>query len=44
MKIIIPIALIFGFFLLLIHGVSIGDVAEVVLNATLLCLHCIGIG
>ena len=44
MKRILPLLLISGFLLLLLLGIRYGEVAEVVLNATLLCLSCIGIG
>ena len=44
MKRLVPILLVFCFLLLLLLGIGFGEVAEVIMNATLLCLSCIGIG
>jgi len=44
MKRIASIVLAFCFLLLLLLGIYFGEVAEVLMNATLLCLSCIGIG
>ena len=40
----LPTILLLAFLAIMIAGVVLGDVAEVILNATMLCLSCIGIG
>ncbi len=40
----IPVILLVAFLIVMIAGIGLGDVAEVILNATMLCLSCIGIG
>jgi len=44
MKKVLPILLLCLFLSFFLLGIRFGDVTEVLLNATLLCLHCIGIG
>ena len=40
----VPFILLLGFLAVMIAGIGLGDVAEVILNATMLCLSCMGIG